>query len=289
MTQIRGWQWIPALLLGLIFFVVFSAGYGLLVYLRPERFISRITPKDLGVSYRDVTFKTADGLALSSWFVPALGETKQAVLLLHGYPADKGDILESMIFLRKEYNLLFLDFRYFGQSEGSYSTIGIKETADVLAAVKYLKSMGMEKIGVWGFSMGGATALMTLPETSDIAAVAADTSYASLELMAAEVYRQVPGLNKLIAAAMSAAAKIFLKIDIRKQSPRKAVETSQVPMLFIHSRDDEVIPFGQAELLQQAATHNPSAEFWFRESLGHGYLGSEEYQQRIKDFFARYL
>ncbi len=289
MTSISGWQWVWATLGGLLFFLVFSAGYGLFVYLKPERFVSVFTPADLGYEFEEVALTTADGLKLAAWYIPAAKSTTKAVLLLHGYPADKGDILSSMIFLQEDYNLLFLDFRYFGQSEGKYSTIGIKEVEDVLAGVEFLKDRDMEKIGVYGFSMGGAAALMSLPATDQIQAVVSETSYASLALMAQEVWRQVPGLNSLIAAVMGSAAKLFLQINITQQSPLAAVQATSAPILFIHSRDDEVIPFRHAELLRQAAAGNPRAEFWFRESLGHGYLGSEEYQRRVRDFFQKHL
>ena len=83
---------------------------------------------------------------------------------------------------------------------------------------------------------------------------------------------------------------MFLKTDVVLDSPLNAVsKTLKEPILFIHSQDDEVIPFAQAKLLQEASAKNPNAEFWYREELGHGYLGSREYQQRIKVFFAGYL
>ena len=257
MELIKTWQWVLALAIGLVFFVVFSAGLGLWTYLKPSlRFATSITPKDLGVEFEDVTIATADGLKLAAWLVPAEVETDKAIILLHGYPADKGDILWSTVFLRENYNLLYLDFRYFGKSQGSYTTIGIRETADVLAAVKFLSTSGMKKIGVWGFSMGGAAALMALSETQEIDAVASDSSYASLALMAEEVYRQVPGLNKAIAWLMTRSAKLFLNIDLVVQSPVMIVKETRVPILLIHSQTDQVIPFSHALMLQNALAPN---------------------------------
>lgn len=285
--NITGWQWIPAIIFGLVFFVVFSAVYGLWVYLRPPKIVSNVTPKDLGVKYEDVQLVTSDGVKLTAWYIPAKKETNKALLLLHGYPADKGDILSSMTFLQQDYNLLFLDFRYFGQSEGGYSTVGIKEVVDVLAAIEWLNNRGDTRIGVWGFSMGGATALMALEKTDKINAVVSETSYASLDLMAEEVFRQVPGLNKLIAKVMVDLANSILKVDVKKQSPLEAVSKTTVPILFIHSEEDEVIPFTQALLLKQASKHNPNAEFWFRKEGIHGGLGTGEYEEKIKEFFLK--
>lgn len=286
---IQGWEWIPALIGGLVIFVMFSAGFSIWTYLRPAKITSGITPRDAGLAYEELTFVTADRLKLAAWYLPSVNQSKSAILLLHGYPADKGDILPATAFLQKAYNLLYLDFRYFGKSEGKYSTIGVKETQDVLAAVNYLKSRGMEKIGTWGFSMGAAAALMTLPQANEINAVVSDTSYANLELMAREVFRQVPGLNRLIAGLMRQAVKVILKIDIREQSPLKSVAETQIPILFIHSRSDDVIPFRQAELLKAASSRNPQGQFWFRDEGMHGELGGEEYQNKVRNFFGKHL
>jgi len=261
MTAITGWQWVGALLVGVIFFVVFSAGYGLFVYTHPTKIISSQTPADFGLEFEDITITTSDNLKLAAWFIQAKKETKKAVLLLHGYPADKGDILSSMVFLQEDYNLLLLDFRYFGDSEGSYSTIGIKETEDVLAAVRLLKERGMERIGVWGFSAGAASVLMALPKTNDVDVVVSESSYASLSLMAKEVY-VVPGLNNVTAWLTKSLAKVLLDIDIENQSPLFVLPGIETPILFIHSQDDKVIPFSQAELLRAASSNNLSAEFW---------------------------
>lgn len=283
------WRRVLIIIFGLAFFVIFSAAYGVLVYTRPQKVTSNITPQDFGFEYEDIRLTTGDGWKLSAWFVPAARPIQKAIILLHGYPADKGDILPATIFLVLNYNLLYLDFRYFGQSEGKYSTVGIKEVQDVLAALKYLKSRGQEKIGIWGFSMGAATALMSLPKSSEINAIVSESSYTDLKLMAEEVYRQVPPLNKIIARIMLWLARVLLDADASRNSPIRAVANSQIPSLFIHAEDDQVIPFAHARLLQEAVKDNPKAEFWFRESSAHGDLGSGEYQQKIQDFFARNL
>lgn len=111
----------------------------------------------------------------------------KTIILLHGYPADKGDILPSLAFLNERYNLFLFDFRYLGQSEGLYSTAGAKETDDLASAIEYLKSRGVEEVGVWGFSMGGAVALMSIKKIPEIKAVVSEASYANLGLMAREL------------------------------------------------------------------------------------------------------
>jgi len=209
------------------------------------------------------------------------------VILLHGYPADKGNILPALAFLHGDFNLLLFDFRYLGRSEGSYSTAGANEIEDLLAAVQFLKSRGVKEVGVWGFSMGGAVALMAIEKAPEIKAVIAESSYASLAQMALELIR-IPLLNYPVAYLVGSWAKLFLGIDLRDASPADRVRNTAIPILLVHSSADDVIPFSHARSLQDALKNNPRAEFWFHEEFAHGQLASD-YQSRIRTFFYKNL
>ncbi len=141
----------------LIFFILLTSLWGFYSSIRPPKIISTITPQDLGLEYEEISFTTADNIKIAGWLVPSVAEGLKAktIILLHGYPADKGDILPALSFLSNKYNLLLFDFRYLGKSGGRYSAVGAKEVEDLLAAIYFLKTRGIEEVGVWGFSMGG--------------------------------------------------------------------------------------------------------------------------------------
>jgi uncharacterized protein len=261
--------------------------WGFYSSIRPPKIVSSLTPRDLKMSYEDVAFTTADGLKLRGWFIPSTKETAKTLVLLHGYPADKGNILPALAFLHEDFNLLLFDFRYLGASEGSYSTAGAKEVEDLVAAVRFLKARGVKEIGVWGFSMGGAVALMAFPKAPEIKAVVSESSYASLEQMALQLMR-IPGLNYAVAYLVGFWAKLFLGIDLRNVSPAEQVRDSTIPILLMHSSADAVIPFAHALLLREALTKNPRAEFWFHEEFAHGQLATD-YRTRVRDFFRKHL
>jgi uncharacterized protein len=261
--------------------------WGFYSSIRPPKIISSITPRDLKMNYQDVSFKTADGLTLRGWYIPAAKTSQKTLILLHGYPADKGNILPALAFLHEDFNLLLFDFRYLGKSEGSYSTAGAKEVEDLLAAIQFLKSRGIKEVGVWGFSMGGAVALMAIEKAREIRAVISESSYASLASMAFELLR-IPGLNYPIAYLVGVWAKLFLGIDVRDASPADRIRNTTIPILLIHSSADAVIPFSHARLLQQALAKNPNAEFWFQDDFAHGQLASD-YRTRIKSFFLKHM
>ena len=272
------------ILFGIIFFFAFTSLVAFLSYLWPSKFISDITPGNLGLQYEEVTFQTSDNITLQGWFIPhSNSETAKTIIALHGWPADKGNILPSLSFLNQRYNLFVFDFRYLGQSKGRYSTAGAKETEDLKAALRYLQSRGIEEVGVWGFSMGGAVALMAAPSSPEIKAVVSEASYASLDRMALEAFR-IPLLKYPLGFAINLWAKIFFGITLYDVSPVQSARQLQIPVLLIHSTTDRVIPFSHAQLLKEALKDNPKAEFWFQENLSHGQFASE-YQQRIQDFF----
>ncbi len=294
------------ILLLIIFFFLFTSLWGFYSSIRPPKIISTITPKDMGLNYEEVSFTTADGIKLAGWFIPLevrakgtadatgvlpltgfIPSSAKTIILLHGYPADKGNILPAFSFLNKNYNLLLFDFRYLGQSEGNYTTAGAKEVEDLLAAIRFLKTKDINQVGVWGFSMGGAVALMTAPIAPEIKAIVAESSYASLDLMALELYR-IPILKYPIAYLTGFWAKIFLGIDLKKVSPAESAKNITIPVLIVHSKNDIVIPFRSALLIQEALKNNMRTEFWLEENIPHGQF-SEIYEEKIGEFFGKNL
>jgi uncharacterized protein len=267
--------------------LILASAWLFYISIRPPKIVSSITPRNLNMSYERVSFPTVDGLTLRGWFVPSEKKAAKTLILLHGYPADKGNILPALAFLRADFNLLLFDFRYLGESEGSYSTAGAKEVEDLLAAIRFLKTRGIEEVGVWGFSMGGAVGLMTIDKAPEIRAVVSESSYASLTEMALQLFR-VPLLNYPMAYLIGFWAKLFLGIDVRDVSPAEKIRNTTVPILITHSSTDAVVPFSQAKALQGALINNHRAEFWFNDDFAHGQMGSD-YQSRVRNFFQKNL
>lgn len=269
--------------------LTFTVLLGLYQTVRPEKVLSTVTPKDVGLPFEDVVLTTADGLRLAAWYVPAETPNTAAVVVLHGYPADKGDLLSRAAFLAKSYDLLFVDFRYFGKSEGSYTTLGPKEVEDVLAAVRYLADeKKKERIGIYGFSMGATVALASLTETNRVDAVVSEAAWGDHRLMAEQPYRYLGPLKSACAALTMHAARLAFGIDVDAASPVRTIRKTRVPIMLIHSRGDQVVPFLHAERLADALKGDPSLETWFTDDEGHG-EPSIEFPARVQAFFDKHL
>jgi pimeloyl-ACP methyl ester carboxylesterase len=100
-------------------FLVVISLWGFYSSIRPPKILSSLTPRDLKMGYENASFRTADGLTLRGWYIPTARRTEKTLILLHGYPADKGDILPALAFLHEDFNLLLFDFRYLGKSEAA--------------------------------------------------------------------------------------------------------------------------------------------------------------------------
>lgn len=258
-------QWVIYFCLSLVILSL----WGFYEAIRPFRIRSTLTPQTLQLNYENVTFRTSDNIMLSGWFIPSTNPRAKTIIILHGYPADKGDVLPAMAFLHSSYNLLFFDFRYFGKSEGNFTTIGKREVLDLLAAIQFLHHKGIHEVGVWGFSMGGAVAIMTAPQAPEIKAIVAESSYANLDLMVEHYYR-LPVVRYPLAWLTRLWARIFLGYDLKIISPAKAAQQIHIPIMIIHSKQDDIIPFEHALLLQQALSKNTKAKFLFIDNAWHG-------------------
>jgi len=272
-------------LMSILFVLLFVSLWGFYFAIYPIKYQSSVTPEDFGVKYENISFTTQDNILIRGWFIPNLNPDAKTIILLHGYPFDKGNILPATIFLHKNFNLLYFDFRALGESTGGYSSFGKEEVNDLLAAIKYLHTRGINKVNIWGFSMGGAVALMTAPKAPEIQSIVAEASYARLDWMAHEYYR-VPLLKYPLIKLTLLWAKLFLGYDIQEISPADAAKNINIPVLLIHSKNDEIISYDHFILLQESLRHNPKMQTFILDHEKHGdYFNNASHVKALLEFY----
>ncbi len=131
-----------------------------------------------------ISFFNRGGLELAGHFIP--GNNRAVIIMLHGAGTEGMNVLPQAIALHNQgYNVLLMDLRAHGNSQGDTSTLGWSETDDLLDAIEYVQSrqdIDADKIGVFGFSMGGQIALRTAAQCNSIRGVVVDSpSPASLD------------------------------------------------------------------------------------------------------------
>jgi fermentation-respiration switch protein FrsA (DUF1100 family) len=231
------------------------------------------TPKDIGLKYDDLTLKTKDGLEISAWHVPA-ENAKDIVLFCHGNAGNISHRLDSIrIFHDLELGVLIFDYRGYGKSKGHPGENGTYLDAEA-AWVYIVDTLGInpENIVIFGRSLGGAVAAeIALRKQSGV-------------LIIESGFTSVPDLGK----------NFFPYLPVRLIAKHKyetidKVDKIEIPKLFVHSPDDEIVPNRHGELLFEKAAE--PKEF-LRIKGGHNdgfFISGKTYEDGLKDFLDRYL
>jgi hypothetical protein len=187
----------------------------------------RHTPAEADLAYEDVRFQAADGVVLSGWWVPA-ERPRATVLFCHGNGGNISSCMDTLMVCRRlELNVFLFDYRGYGSSEGSPSEQGTYLDAD--AAWGYLTSerkLPPEGIIVWGRSLGGAIAARTAASRTP-GCVIIESAFTSLPDLVSGRFGWVPDWV----------------LEGYTYDTRQYLERIDVPVLIIHSPDDEIIPF----------------------------------------------
>jgi uncharacterized protein len=280
------WASVVAMALAVAYLVV-----GYLVAARlsaPARKPFEATPADVGLRYREVGFRSSDGLSLRGWWIEGGGSSRAAVLV-HGWGGDRSElhILETaLVYERAGFDVMIIDLRAHGESEGERVTVGYQEARDVRGALSWLQERGYEPEGVvlHGWSLGGAAVVQAAPG-SGVAAVVEEAAYADLHPVLRERLPETSGLPAFFNPGILLMGRLFLGIDpwaVRPEEEARQLSREGVPLMIIHSRDDGVVPFEHAEAFAAAY---PGATLW--ELRGYAHVAAHthpEYRERLLNF-----
>lgn len=195
------------------------------------------TPANIGLKYEEITLKTKDSVNLSAWYVPAK-DKRGVVLFCHGNAGNISHRLDSIrIFHDLGLSVLIFDYRGYGSSEGSPTEEGTYLDAE--SAWEYLvsvKGARPEKIILFGRSMGSAVAA-ELALRHPAAGIIIESGFKSIPALGAKFFPYLP--IRLISRFQ------YSTID--------KVSRINMPKLFIHSPQDEMIPYEHGAALFEKA------------------------------------
>lgn len=232
-----------------------------------------LTPASSGLEYRDLSITARDGTSIHAWFVPAQGRSVVApigaVLMCHGNAGNiESRLVATKFFARAGFGVLLFDYRGYGKSEGRPTEEGTYLDAE--AAHKHLidvEGFSHERILVHGESLGGAVAI-ELARRRPIAGLVLENTFTSLPDIGAKLYPWVP-VRWLARLQFDSAAKIgFL----------------ERPVLVVHTRQDEVVPFEHGRALYEAARGPKSFLATDGPHNGGGFLRRKEWRDEVVGF-----
>lgn len=204
-----------------------------------------------------VTVRSHDGLILSGRYYH-IQDGAPLDIGFHGYRSSPLTDFSggSDLSFQLGHNLLLVDQRAHGKSQGNTITFGIQERRDLLSWVEYaLRRFGKEqKIVLYGISMGGATVLMAssmdLPE--NVKGIIADCPYSNALDIILHVGKTMPIPQWLMKPFVILGARIFGGFDISETDAQKAVQKATVPILVIHGESDTFVPPEMSAVLVKA-------------------------------------
>lgn len=189
-------------------------------------------------------------------------------------------------------NFLLIDPRAHGKSEGKYSYCGIKESDDVLAWSKYAReTLGNGTVILHGICIGAASCFMAKEKDTNgyISKIISEGCYTTFY----ETFRQHIICEKKPVQPLLCQLRHMMKknlgIDIKKQSPLKAVKTITVPVLFIAGRQDVFsVPKKTEELVFNCASKDKKLVFYGKGAHSHLRINNmEEYDDLVCRFVDR--
>ena len=240
--------------------------------------------------YRDVSFRTADGLTLRGWWIP--GGKHATVVMIHGYGNNREEPLSRAGYLHGAgYNLLLFDLRGHGRSQGDGTTVGYREPLDAHAAVAYAHRLDNGPIALFGYSLGAAVALEDGAVDPSVDAVIEDSGFSSVADVFPARFKGVTGLPDLpFAAATAAFGTLEVGPEVWAVRPVAEAATLGRPLLVIVGGEDTVVPPAEG-LAIYAAARGPK-QLLDIPTAGHvdGYYAANRlYERTVLTFLSRSL
>jgi hypothetical protein len=249
-------------------------GLGVILYIMQPQFLYNplqeviYTPDELGLDFEDVTLQSADGLKLNGWYVPA-NSSNPTILFCHG---NGGNIMHRLDTINVFYNLglncFIFDYRGYGKSEGKPSEEGTY--LDARAAYDWLvnvKKLSPNNIIIFGRSIGGSIAAQLASKVAAKSLIL-ESTFTSYADMGKKFYPYMP-------------VRWFARF---KYSTIDYIKDVHCPVMVIHSRNDELVPFEFGlELYESSNEPNGFVEIYGNHNDGF-LVSSERYKKAWLDW-----
>ena len=274
--------------------------------IRPPR--DKYTSKDLGplsfickkknYSRKDFNILGNNGNILRCTFFE-LDEIEREVLslpviiYLHGNAGSRVDSLKYLrAILEHGINLFCFDFAGCGLSEGEYISLGYHEKEDLKIIVDFVSKLPyVSSIGLWGHSMGAATAILYAAGDKRISCICADSSFSDFNKLAKEtVEKNIKLPNFIFSTAISFVRKSIIKrngLDIYNLKPIDEVKKIKIPIMFVHGIKDLLINMQHSIELFESCKASPKIVNFF--DGGHNTKRDKLLIEKIVDFFKTHL
>lgn len=201
---------------------------------------------------------TRDKIRLNGWYLPAEGESKGRVVLMHDYRTPAGVNFAGALraYHEKGFDVLLCDERAHGESFGKYICFGARERYDCKLWVECMNKLyGDDKpTYLHGVGMGGTAVLMTagLKLPHNVVGVIAEGAYTSPFAVVKKLMKKAHAPGKFLLGFFDFWCRGMAGYKLKGASTQAALRETKLPVLLLHGKEDSMAPFAMAEANYEA-------------------------------------
>lgn len=262
----------------------------------PQRPIGSITfPKKLEhVAYEHFEVITPDSCHLRGWLLRPDQPSHSTIIFLHGIHSSRLHTLPFGVALRNQgFNVVVLDMRSHGESDGQFITYGFYEKYDISSVIdEILRRDSSQKIGISGFSLGGAIALQAMAYDSRIVCGHIESTFASLrEIVREYAEHDIHVAPLFLTNYILDKAGVIAKFSPDSVQPVQSAQRIVRPIRIVHGSADTKITQSHGERIYRAVSSEQKS--WVSvQGANHDNLreiAGKSYQDSTIAFFRKYL
>ena len=241
----------------------------------------------------DETIRSFDGLSLHAMRIENHPDSDRWMILMHGYHRTAYDLLHLMREAdARGFNLLAVDQRGSGKSEGKYCGLGWPEHYDLLSWINFLSVLRPQsKIVLYGIDMGANAVMNAVGDFLSKNIVCAVEEGGWSDIKKQFLYTAMKETNlpvKPFYPAVDLLVRHYLSYSMNEVSTLRQLSRCTVPMLFMHGADDEIVPLVNVEECSREV-HSETQMMIFSHTGFGGCRYNENYYDVIFSFAEKYL
>ncbi len=288
------------MLLGLALYLIIGNTLYRLILTRKGRMLKKIVKyfdcdeecKIFEQDFQKINIKSEDDLNLCGFYKD--NNCGRLAILLHGYGGNHTHVKKyAKYFIKRGYDILAIDQRSHGDSDGRDITMGKKECQDLLLWInKMLEIKPNYKILLFGVSMGASTVCYACGENlpNNVVIAVEDSGYDNADKELRYMFLQHKILSKLFYQIFYNYTKKTQELDLKKIDIIAKVKSSKIPMMFIHGDSDGVVP---TEMVYNLSSQVPEMRRSVYIGSGSGHVGSyreneREYEMVLGGFLSKF-
>ncbi len=239
------------------------------------------------IEKNDYEIESYDGYKIHVELLKNPEESDKYIIISHGYTDNRmGALKYAPMYLELGYNCVIYDLRGHGENEETFTTYGIREGKDIYELVKDTRDRyeNIEQLGLHGESLGAASTITSLKYKPEVDFVVADCGFSDINNVLKKGIKNahMPGV---VLGLADIGARIRYHYSLKKMNPIEALEKNEIPILFIHGKEDDFIEPKNSE--DMAETTKGYKEIYLIDGAGHAesvLVAPDVYKEHVKKY-----